>query len=71
MATFTEAEQARLSLKMNLSHYAWHNGSSIAYEEGDFIIILQVSKLNNDMKKIIPIVHNGVSVRVDVPFKKF
>lgn len=66
MTNFTEANQARLSLKMMLSNYSWYNGSIISTENNDFIIIVHVSRLDNNVRKVVPIVHNGVSVKVDI-----
>lgn len=66
MATFNEAEQARSSLKMILSNYSWYNGSAVVPDDGDFIILVQTSKLDSDVKKIIPILHNNVLVKSEI-----
>lgn len=66
MSSFAEANQARLSLKMTLAFYGWYQSSAVAADDGDFIILVNVSRIDNGIKKIIPIVHRGVSVKVDV-----
>jgi hypothetical protein len=66
MATFNEAQQVRLSLKMNLSNYSWYNGSTVIPLDGDFIILVHVSRLDNDVKKVIPILYNNVSIKTEL-----
>lgn len=66
MSTFNEANQARLSLKMILSNYSWFSYSNVEAENDDYIIVIGVSWTDNSIRKIIPIVHNGVGVKVDV-----
>lgn len=64
MTTFNEANQARLSLKMSLSHYAWFNGLSVQLEDGDYIIVVNINaQISDKIRKIVPIVHNGVGVK--------
>ena len=70
MATFGEANQARLSLKMTLSNYSWYAGSGVQANNGDWGIVIHTSNIDNKIRKVIPIVHNGVSVKTEVTMKK-
>lgn len=70
MSSFSEANQARLSLKMMLIFHAWYQSSSVASDDGDFIILVHVSHMDNTIRRTIPIVHRGVNVKVDVASSK-
>lgn len=66
MATFREANQVRINFKMKLSNYAWYKGSVIyAVSDGWGIVILS-KKLDNSVRKLVPPVIDGVTVRVEV-----
>lgn len=65
MSTFVEANQAKLSLKMTLSNYAWYNGMSIAPDNDDWCIVVSITQMDNSVRKVIPIVHKGITVKVD------
>ncbi len=66
MSTFREANQVRVSLKMKLINYAWYNGSCILYDKDDFYISIHVKKIDNQVRKIIPPVCDGVSIRTEL-----
>lgn len=66
MSTFKEANQARTSLKMTFSQHAWYQGSVVIPDEGDYCIVVSVSHMDNSIRKVIPIVHQGISIKVDV-----
>ena len=66
MATYMEANQARLSLKMKLFSYSWYNGSTIHQGDGDYYVVVVVKKLDNQIRKIIPHVVNGVAVKTEM-----
>jgi hypothetical protein len=67
MATFVEANQARLSIKMKLSQYAWYGSSAVAMSPNDgYSVVIHVKNLNNTVRKIVPPVINGVSVKLDL-----
>lgn len=70
MATFGEANQAKLSLKMTLSNYAWYNNIIVAPDGDDWCIVVGVAIMNPTIRKVVPIVHNFVTVKVDVETKK-
>lgn len=69
MSSFKEANQARTSLKMIFSQYSWYEGSTVVPDNGDYCIVVNVSRMDNSVRKVIPIVHQGVSVRVEVEQK--
>ena len=66
MKTFREANQIRAALKMKLSNYAWYNSSNIMYEQDDYCIVVHVRSLDNQIRKIIPPVLDGVSIRTEI-----
>jgi hypothetical protein len=61
--TFNEANQAKLSLKMSLSNYAWYKSSFVGVDGSDWIVVVNVRALDDKVRKTVPIVHHGVSVR--------
>lgn len=66
MATYMEANQARLSVKMKLFSYAWYSGSTIQQGDGDYYVVVTVKKLDNQVRKVIPHVINGVSIKTEM-----
>lgn len=62
--TFSEANQAKLSLKMSLSNYAWYNGILVVQDKDDWCVVVHTSVMNDSIRKVIPIVHNDVVVKV-------
>lgn len=66
MATFSEANRVRLSLKMKLSQYWWYGSSTIISEQGDYTISVSVKKIDNQVRKSVPQVFEGVSVRMSL-----
>lgn len=66
MATFSEAHQVRMSVKMKLSNYFWYNWSAVVTEYDGYSILINVKKINNTVKKIIAPVINGVSIKLEL-----
>lgn len=66
MVTFFEANQARLSIKMKLSMFAWYSSISIVSEKNGYSVLVGVKTLNNQVRKIIPQVVNGVSIKAEL-----
>ena len=66
MVSFKEANQARLSLKMICSNFGWYNESIVIPFEDDYCVVISVSKIDNKVRKVIPTVHYGVSIKVEV-----
>lgn len=69
MSTYSEANQAKLSLKMILSNYAWYNSIVVMPDGDDWAIVVSIDSIDNAIRKIVPIVHQNVTVKVDVESK--
>lgn len=65
MATFTEANQVRLALKMKLSQYAWYSSSRIFASNDDFAVLVYVKQIDNTVRKVIPPVIDSISIKVE------
>lgn len=65
MSTFKEANQVRLALKMRLSNHAWYQSSRVIPDDDGFSIVVAVSKLDNQVRKVISPVIDGVGIKVD------
>jgi len=65
MNTFQEVHQIRIALKMKLSKYAWYCGSLCAVSKDSFFIKVTVRDLNDSIRKVIPQVINGVSIKLE------
>lgn len=66
MTTFREANQIRAALKMKLSNYSWYNSSCVLFDKDDYYIVVHVRKLDNNVRKTIPPVSDGVSIRTEL-----
>ncbi len=66
MSTFSDANQVRLQLKMKLSMYAWYNSSTVISVDDGFGVVIGVKHMDNSIRKLIPPVVNGVSVKAEV-----
>lgn len=66
MTTFSEANQARLALKMKLSQYSWYSSSTVVTADDGFTIVVGVKALDNKVRKMIPPVIDGIGVRTEV-----
>lgn len=66
MSTFGDANQVRLMLKMKLSQYAWYSSSTVLSNDDGFCVVIGVKQLDNTVRKLIPPVIDGVSVRAEV-----
>jgi len=65
MTTFSEANQTKLSLKMQLHFFSWFNSISVITEDGgDYGVLVLVNGLNDSIRKVVPTVKDDVSVRV-------
>jgi hypothetical protein len=65
MATFMEANRTRLELKMKLSVYAWYHSSAIISETDGFGVLIVAKHIDNNVRKIIPPVVNGINIKVE------
>ena len=66
MATFNEANQIRVALKMKLSQHAWYSSSRVLITDDGFGIVVCVKHLDNSVRKIIPPVIDGVEIKTEV-----
>lgn len=65
MITFKGAHQIRSSLKMKLSLYSWYNSSCVLFDKEGYYIVVHVKKIDNKVRKIIPPVIDGISIRTE------
>jgi len=65
MATFSEANQARMILKMKLSNYAWYNWSTVISEGDGYAILINVKKIDNSVRKVVSPITRGVSTKME------
>jgi hypothetical protein len=65
MATFRDANQVRLRLKMKLSQYAWYNSILVVPESEGYLVSVNVTKIDNQVRKLIPPVVEGVFVKTE------
>jgi len=66
MSSFNEANQVRLMLKMKLSQYAWYNSCGVFSMDDGFGVVISSSIIDNQVRKLVPPVINGVSVKVEL-----
>lgn len=66
MTTFREANQIRASLKMKLSNYSWYNSSCVLFDKDDYYIVVHVRKVDNQVRKVIPPVLDGVNIKTEI-----
>jgi hypothetical protein len=66
MSTFSEANQVRLVLKMKLVQYSWYSSSTVLSLEDGFGVVIGVKQMDNTVRKLVPPVVDGVSVKVEL-----
>lgn len=66
MAMFKDANQVRLQLKMKLSIYSWYANSRVQTESDGYSIVVGVRQLDNKVRKLVPQVIDGVSVKTEL-----
>jgi len=66
MATFRDANQVRTVLKMKLANYSWYKGSVVCTVHDGWGVVISVQKLDNTVRKVIPPVLSGVSIKTEV-----
>ena len=69
MSTFSEANQVRLSLKMKYSNHSWYKASHVVSSDDGFGIVVNVSYVDDKVRKIIAPVVNGISIKVEAETK--
>lgn len=65
MSTFKEANQIRLKLKIQLSVHAWYSSSRVVSDDDGYSVVVAVKQLDNKIRKVIPPVVDGISVRTE------
>lgn len=66
MATFKEANQVRTALKMKLANYAWYKSSTVCGVSDGWGVAVSVKKMDNKVRKLVPPVVEGISVKTEV-----
>lgn len=66
MSTFSEANQVRLLLKMKLCQHSWYSSSTVLSLDDGFGVVIGVKQLDNAIRKLIPPVIDGVSVKTEI-----
>jgi len=66
MATLFEASQVRLSLKMKLCNFCWYKSSIVSIVSDGFGVSILVRRIDDQVRKTIPQVIDGVSVRTEL-----
>jgi hypothetical protein len=66
MATFKEANQVRVVLKMKLANYSWYKGSAVSNVSDGWGAVISVKKVDNKVRKLVPPVMDGVSIKTEV-----
>jgi len=69
MSTFKEANQVRLALKMKLSQYSWYISSTVIVDNEGYSVLIVVKHVDNNVRKIISPVINGVGIKTESKFK--
>jgi hypothetical protein len=70
MITYYEANQVRLALKMKLSRYCWYLGCRVDTNNDVYMIIVDVNRINTIVKKQIPLLINGIKIKIDLEKSK-
>jgi hypothetical protein len=65
MSGFREANQVRVALKMKLCNYAWYSSSAVLAIDDGYCVMVTVKHMDNAVRKTIPPVIDGVSVKVE------
>jgi hypothetical protein len=65
MATFKEANQVRLALKMKLVQHFWYSSSAVISTEDGYSVLVVVKHIDNKVRKLVPPVVDDVSVKTE------
>jgi hypothetical protein len=66
VASYKEANQVSLALRMKLSNYCWYNFSRVYPTTDGYLVVVGTTKLDNQVRKLIPPLVNGVEVKTEV-----
>lgn len=67
--TFSDINQARLSLKMVLADYSWFRSVIIVNKHG-WVLEVNVNAFDPRIEHIVPKSHRGMSIHVNMPMDK-
>jgi hypothetical protein len=70
MSSYSEANQVKLALKMQFSHFWWYDSITLGTTDENWCVIVSVNKLDSSIKKLIPNTLQGISVKIDTGGKK-
>lgn len=62
--TYSDINQARVSLKMILANYSWFDSVVIVNRDG-WLLEVQINRSDSKIKDIVPNVHKDVPVHVN------
>lgn len=65
MITLKEANKVRTSLKMKLSNFSWYKESYIIPNASNYIVVIHVPQVNNNVRKIISPIIDGVEIKIE------
>jgi len=65
MCTYVEAHRSRILLKMFLSLYSWYYNSEIITENGQYIILISTTRMNSEIRNIIPSSNNNIAIKIN------
>lgn len=65
MSTYIEAVRSKTSLKTFLSFYSWYHSSEIVFENGQYMIMISVNRINDEIRNVIPNTHNNITIRTN------
>ena len=65
MCTYVEARRSRILLKTLLSLYSWYYNSEIITENGQYIILISTTRINSEIRNIIPSSYNNIAIKIN------
>ena len=64
MTTFKQANQVRIKLKNKVANYSWYSTSGVFLEGDQYYVTVNVKRLDDSVKGVIPPKLDGVSIKV-------
>ena len=64
MTTFKQANQVRIKLKNKVANYSWYSASGVFLEGDQYYVTVNVKRLDDSVKGVIPPKLDGVSIKV-------
>jgi len=63
MATFKDANQARVKLKTKLANYSWYSTSGVFLDDDRYYVGVVVKRWDDSVKSIVPSNLDGVVIK--------